>query len=173
MGFFEDVRSLNQGEKDLANTVFKNTISFDNVYLGNRLGLGGVEWAEYQYIDEIIGDRFILHMGVNAYSNATSSGNISSSRAKKIRNAFIHELVHVWQGQHSHLSGGYQASSLLSQAWAIVTGRGRNAAYRYTAGEEWGSYNVEQQASIVEDWFKNGSSESDALFRYIRDNIRK
>ncbi len=39
--------------------------------------------------------------------------------------------------------------------------------------QDWGSYNVEQQASIVEDWFKNGSREDDPRFRYIRDNIRK
>ena len=172
MGFFEDTRSLTQGEKDLAKTVFKNKVSFDNVYIGNRTGIGNAPWTEYEYIDEIVGDRFILHMGPTGYTNAASDALIGK---KKARNVFIHELVHVWQGQHSLLSGSYQLSSAMSQLWAIITTGGRQEAYKYKPGQDWDSYNVEQQAKIVEDWFAKGASESesDDLFRYIRDNIRK
>lgn len=172
-GLIEDVRSLRQNEIDLTRTVFQHTISFDNVYLGNRTGLGGAPWTEYNYIDEIVGDRYIIHLGPGGYADATSSANISTDYQKKIRDTLIHELVHVWQGQHSLLSGLYQASSLFSQLGSILRTGSRHDAYRYTPGQDWSSYNVEQQAKIVENWFKNGLSENDQLFRYIRDNIRR
>jgi hypothetical protein len=45
-------------------------------------------------------------------------------------------------------------------------------AYNYTPGRSWGRDNVEAQASIVKDWYHNGSLDSDPRFRIIRDNIR-
>ena len=50
---------------------------------------------------------------------------------------------------------------------------GRDAAYGFTAGKPWGDYNPEQQASIVEAWYKSGMPEDGALWPYIRNNIRK
>jgi hypothetical protein len=172
MGFFESARSLNQQEKDLANTVFNNSVSFDNVYIGNRTGLGGIPWTETTY-DELEGTRFIIHLGITGYNDATSEAEISSDYKRKTRNIFIHELVHVWQGQHSKIPGSYQASSFLGQIWSLITTGERKSAYQYKAGESWDSYNVEQQAKIVEDWFKNGSKEDDDLFKYVKENIRK
>jgi hypothetical protein len=43
----------------------------------------------------------------------------------------------------------------------------------YTAGNTWNSYNLEQQASIVEEWNKRGRRENDELFPYIHYIIRK
>jgi hypothetical protein len=91
----------------------------------------------------------------------------------RIREIFIHELTHVWQGAHRWLHGSYQVSSLLSQAWSLIRTGDRGNAYDYAAGQDWSSYNVEQQANIVEDWFTSGASSSHPLFRYIRDNIRR
>ncbi len=173
MILIESARELNQKEKDLANTVFKNTVSFDNVYIGNRTGLGGAPYTGYEYIDEIVGDRFIIHLGVAGYNDATSDGDISLDFKRKIRNTFIHELVHVWQGKHSKFNGSYQFSSLLSQAWSLISTGERKGAYQYKSGDSWDSYNVEQQAKIVEDWFRNGSKEDDERFKYIKETIRK
>jgi hypothetical protein len=173
MGLFGDERFLNQREKDLAKTVFKNSISFDNVLLGNRTSPVGAPCTTYKYIDEIVGDYFIMHMGLAAFSDATSTGYISSGYKAEIRSTFIHELTHVWQGQHSWMPGAYQLKSLWSQGCALVTTGDRGGAYRYKSGEAWEAYNVEQQAAIVEDWFKAGLSESDERFKYIKDNIRK
>ena len=46
-------------------------------------------------------------------------------------------------------------------------------AYAYSLGMDWGDYNVEQQASIVEDWYKRGRSSKDKAFPYIRDYVWK
>jgi hypothetical protein len=60
----------------------------------------------------------------------------------------------------------YVFSSLVSQA---LYGGG---TYSYTPGNPWSSYNAEQQASIVEDWFRGGMPASDPLYPYITDHVR-
>ena len=49
----------------------------------------------------------------------------------------------------------------------------RGNAYTYVAGRPWSGYNVEQQASIVEDWFTFGESATSPLYPYITNNVRK
>src|SRR5262249_8554996 len=73
----------------------------------------------------------------------------------------------VWQGKNSYLARSYVFDSCISQC---VRGSG---AYGYTAGSNWYSYNAEQQASIVEDWFVSGEPTSGALWDYIRDYVRQ
>lgn len=46
-------------------------------------------------------------------------------------------------------------------------------AYNFTAGKPWKSYNPEQQAMIVEQWFAMGQSQNDPLFPYIDQHVRK
>jgi hypothetical protein len=51
---------------------------------------------------------------------------------------------------------------------------GRNP-YRYTFGQPWSSFDPEQKAQIVEDWFKTGehTMSYDPFWPYIRDYVRK
>lgn len=79
----------------------------------------------------------------------------------------VHESMHVWQGKNSVFALSYVFDSCLNQCL-----RG-SAAYRYTAGESWSDYNVEQQASIVEDWYVSGEPESGDLWPYVRDHVRE
>jgi len=49
-------------------------------------------------------------------------------------------------------------------------------AYLYgerNLNKPWDDFNIEEQAQIVEDWFKKGVSASDPRFHYVRNNIRK
>jgi hypothetical protein len=46
-------------------------------------------------------------------------------------------------------------------------------AYAYRLGDPWNSYNVEQQASIVEDWYTGGHPTSGRAYAYVTDNVRK
>jgi hypothetical protein len=64
--------------------------------------------------------------------------------------------------------------SMLSQGHAILTTGDRNNAYTYKPGQPWDDYNVEQQASIVSDWFADGmrTEDQDDRFTYIVNNIR-
>ncbi|WP_294325641.1 peptidoglycan-binding domain-containing protein [uncultured Sphingomonas sp.] len=130
-------------------------------------------------------------------------------RSPRRRATFIHEMTHVWQGcNNGHWSGTYQAKSVVAQVREGVRDiirtkdyddgiknwdRHRSTAYRLDVrwfGRPWSSFNVEQQATIVETWFIDealrrsrgndgpgvfGASMSpyDARFPYIRDVIRK
>jgi hypothetical protein len=79
----------------------------------------------------------------------------------------VHELTHVWQADHSAWTPSFIFRSIFAQLG------GTRRAYGYRLGEPWSRYNVEQQASIVEDWLARGMSESDPRFPYIRDYIRE
>ena len=78
--------------------------------------------------------------------------------------------LELHQVSYQHTQYAEAAHQTLS---AIENGGNVSKAYRYTLGKRWGQYNVEQQASIVEDWFRKGRKTTDPRYRYIRDNIRK
>lgn len=90
----------------------------------------------------------------------------------------VHELVHVWQGTNDGLTGwGYKLDSLAHQGYHTLVGNGRNAAYTYDRAwlglRGWGMFSAEEQAQVVEDWFKGGELKTDPAFRYIHWCIRK
>jgi hypothetical protein len=100
---------------------------------------------------------YLINFGPSGFSNAASPANLPT---------FIHELTHVWQSYHQEFPTAYIFNSLWHQA---VSG---THAYDYTPGREWDSYNVEQQAHLVQDWFRTGMRSTSGLFTYIRNKIR-
>ena len=94
-------------------------------------------------------------------------GSAYSSLDTSQKGLLVHETTHVWQGKNSTLALSYVFNSCLSQC---IRG---GAAYSYTPGGNWSSYNVEQQASIVEDWFNAGEPPSGPLWGYIDNYVRK
>lgn len=98
-------------------------------------------------------------------------------------NLLIHELVHVWQGQNNGLTGlGYKLDSAIHQ---ILPGNAYHFDERLMGRFGWGMFNAEQQAEIVESWFRKGTNpnkrgptwgnerRSDIRFRYVHWVIRK
>jgi hypothetical protein len=79
----------------------------------------------------------------------------------------IHETSHVWQGKNSTFALTYVFNSVLSQCLHGVR------AYSYTAGQPWKSYNAEQQAMIIEDWFIKGQPKTGPLYPYIVNHVQK
>ena len=83
------------------------------------------------------------------------------------QNTLIHEMTHVWQGQHGIYPSIYMAESgwaQLKHGVKDVIDKGewrgwdthRGNAYLYNMadiGANWNQFNVEQQASIVESWY--------------------
>jgi hypothetical protein len=147
-------------ERDLITLVFGNSIILGQVRLQDDLGAGGRPWTTPP--TPLYSAYYRLHVG-------PAFGSMISSSFR--RRLLIHEMTHVWQGQ-------FRLPFVFNSAWhqtlaVISTGGDVAPAYTYTTGSAWKNYNCEQQASIVEDWYVNGSLESDTRFRYIRDNIRK
>ncbi|KAJ9640084.1 hypothetical protein H2199_006318 [Coniosporium tulheliwenetii] len=85
---------------------------------------------------------------------------------------FIHELCHAWQIAHTNLELALLADALVNQV------RGSDS-YRYgPAGPRFSDFNLEAQASIVNEWWsgaKTGTKkdENSPYYIYIVHNIRQ
>ena len=109
------------------------------------------------------------------------------------KRTFIHELTHVWQGQHGNFpreymvkSGAAQTGGVFKDAWENggeelvkrVREKGftdawdsyRNRAYAFSMNHigvnNFNDFNVEQQASIVESWYA-----PDAETNHLKESI--
>lgn len=149
-------RRLTAAEKDLARTVYASTIPFDRVYLtnlelGSAVTLAGMD----------------LSTGRFDYTINWTDGFGGIMTDAERRATLIHELCHVWQGENGIWPTFYMGQSLWSQLssgvediWKKRKWRGwgthRSTAYKFprsAIGNPWTSFNVEQQASLVESWF--------------------
>lgn len=150
-------RSLTQAERELARSVFGASLPLGAIVLSNRTGAG-----DRQYTIPHPGriGSWVIHAGSQMFEDATRAPG---------DDVFIHELVHVWQSAHGPNPFDYLVHWLHQRITV-----GDDASYVFVAGQSWASYGVEQQASIVETWYRDGrtESETDPLFRYIRDNVR-
>jgi hypothetical protein len=155
-------RDLNPREKKIAEQVFRDTLPFWRISVGPGLGQGrAYTLPDPGSIILTLGvlPLYVLQVGPEGYLH----GMEDPRRAPTL----VHELTHVWQGVNA---SGFVFDSLCSR-YLIM---GDSEAYVYVPGAPWEMYNVEQQASIVEDWYEKGAAEdgSSDLFPYIRDVIR-
>ncbi len=133
-------RSLTEGEIKLAKPIFKDSIDYsavrvhDGKYIFFQPGNSGMTPNGEIYVDGI-------------YS-ADYSGESPQRQA-----FFIHEMTHVWQYQNGILTAGVVGSAILE-----IIGRlgDYDSAYPYVldSAKDLTDYNLEQQASIVEDYFR-------------------
>lgn len=150
------MRALTAAEIATAKSVYQSTINYDLVKVTDTLGLYGRPWTSNTP------PVYTINVG-EFYSSLTASD------ARK--RLLIHELAHVWQGQHFI---PFMIDSAAHQTLSAIANNGDVApAYTYTLGKLWREYNVEQQASIVTHWFTNGLMTTDGRYRYVRDHIRK
>jgi hypothetical protein len=87
-------------------------------------------------------DKYIIFLGNDGYRSVFTQGPGGST--------FIHEMTHVWQGHNQSFAWTYVGNSLACQCTL-----GTSAAYKYTAGNQWTSYEAEPQAKIVEHWYQH------------------
>ncbi|MDX6531728.1 MAG: hypothetical protein QOH41_4018 [Blastocatellia bacterium] len=158
-------RLLTDAEKDLARTVFEETVPYGKVYLSNGRGLGQ---RAYTIPHPLHLGSFVIHIGPDIFRDATDSSNVMFNQTGD--SIFIHEMTHVWQGVNRSTAFDYILDSLYNQ---IHSG---SHAYDLDAADvgkkSWDKFNAEQQAMIVQNWYVGGMLESDAAFIYIKDNIR-
>lgn len=147
-------RLLTQSEISLAKKVFEKTLPYGAIYLSDALGL---QERAYTVPHPAMIGSYLINIGTDGFADASTTANDQT---------LIHELTHVWQGVHRSHPLAYIFDSLHNQA------RLGSDAYNYVVGEDWSSYGAEQQAMIVEDWYRLGMNEADPRFRHIRDNIR-
>ena len=115
------------------------------------------------HVSSLVNIGYLMNIGPGDYADMAASD----------QPLLVHETAHVWQGKNSWFAMSYAIESALHQCAGILGGSGRGTAYNYTAGSNWSSYNPEQQASIIEDWFRAGEPASGSLWPYVRDYVRK
>jgi len=159
-------RRLDSDEQKLADSVFRGSLgSFQEIYLSDGLEQDNTPFTlrSVHSLPAIFGGGSIVVapgkyvMFVGSYCDTA----MTSGYAARL---LIHELVHVWQ-----YAQGYSVvlNSLVHRA---LKGEGMYD-YDTTNFKEWSSYNVEQQANIVEHWYETGMKRDDPRYRYIGKNI--
>ncbi len=163
-------RLLKKSEIEFARQVFEDQLPYGKIHLASYYLPGNdgvpVTLASVSSIIPVSTLRnYIIYFGPEVFNDGADRAGVGDT--------FIHELTHVWQGFHSSLGWEYMVNSMIAQGHAILTQGDRNHAYDYKPGKVWKEYNVEQQALLVQDWFKNGMKEDDERFTYIAKHIRK
>lgn len=189
------IRHINAAERELAFSVFRDSINYENVYLSDQLPGGQVvttAWRTPAICYIILWNR--------GYSDVVGDPSRKAT--------FIHEMTHVWQGNNGQTATFFMQQSAVAQLRSGVadvfrtndfvgayTNWDEHRGYTYDfnmvdMGKPWRTFNVEQQASIVESWYVNervrgrrkrdsdtgvyggNSSRFDVRYAYIRDVIR-
>ena len=150
-------RELTGAEQAEARRVFGASIMLGRVEISDSLGFKDRPWTSMGLW------KYTLNIGPSGFRNAVADDDL--------KDLFIHELTHVWQGQNSTFGFSYMLSSFGAQCKSLVTTGGFGAAYRVVPGKKWDDYNCEQQATIVEQWYHNGLRRNDPLYPFIRDQI--
>lgn len=154
------IRPLYGSEIEIVLRVFHNTLPLDRIVVTPILGAyGGSPFVTTFHPFAPVSMVYLVNVGPSFYLHGMGSQPASAT--------LVHELVHVWQGNHGIYSGAFMFASIYHQHRLGL------AAYLYTPGQPWKSYNVEQQANIVEDWFKSGEPKSGVLYPYVRDHLWK
>jgi hypothetical protein len=169
-------RKMSIEEKELAALVFGDTLPTDRVVFTNLFGLGGRKFT-MPSVDSSI----LVNLG-DAYDNPSRHSNESYPTAGQL---MIHELTHAWQIVHTGFMPGLICEGISNQVRNEFS-----SVYNYrSTGKPWSKYNLEQQGSIVDSWFRDYAAGwtnhsdvrsklerpeavADSRFGYIANNVR-
>ncbi len=129
---------MSPDERKFAETVFGGSLpSNDRIILTNLEGLNG-----RKFVAPNPAGQALVNLG-NAYDNPMEFHDEAYPSKGKV---FIHELTHAWQIHHSSFVPGLVCEGIFNQLTGadIKPGPG---------GKNWSEYNLEQQATIVDEWF--------------------
>jgi hypothetical protein len=168
-------RELTQEEYDWANgRVYLGALPpRDQIVLTDTIG-GGNRAFTFPRFD----GKITLNMGGGGFDDPRRypSGQYGQT--------FVHELVHACQIRHASMDLSLLADALASK---VCEATGSNPYAYGPAGPDYSSFNLEQQAQIVSDWFarhqtvgnpadnfglSSQAAIDDPYFRYISDNVR-
>jgi hypothetical protein len=137
-------RDLTTGEREVLADVFLTTLPYDKIAITDKIGLGD---APYTLPNPIGKYRYHVNIGEDWFAK-------DLSQTAKGSRLLVHEATHVWQGEHRWWEWSYVFGSGLCQSMSMLLSGDRDGAYAYTTGDDWTKYNAEQQAAIVEDWYR-------------------
>lgn len=175
-------RAMEPFERDFAEQVFMGSLDYSRIRLTNMVNPLS---PGRKFTWPTVGDNILVNIGETAFANPVQHreqpvplvpGDPTSNYPEP-GSLLIHELVHAWQLTHYSLVkmiGGWEDEY---DYFDVNIGRLADTSWH---GRSWDSFNSEQQASIVDDWFGahaagglgSFAAINDPAFRFIRDDIR-
>lgn len=149
-------RTLRNDEADIARFVFGDSFAaVEDVTLTNISGLSGRAFT----IPSTSGG-VIINLGSHYRHDATVDIPL-----------LMHELTHGWQIRRARFPEIFYCEAI-----PVQVKNSSSNQYTFTAGQQWRSYNLEQQASIVQSWVQGDGTDAyslgSSLFPYINGNVR-
>jgi hypothetical protein len=159
-------RHMTNDERAFAERVFGASLPpNDVIFLTNLTGIGG-----RKFVCPNVSGQMLVNLG-EAFDNPVGYQDDKYPAPGKV---FIHELTHVWQLHHATFVPGLVCEGIANQL--------ADATYRPgEGGRPWAEYNLEQQGTIVDEWFaptSRGPSGFPAMapehpfFRYVCVDVR-
>jgi hypothetical protein len=146
-------RPLTQGERTLADTIFRGQINYDK---------SGVIDGRYLPFFRTATPSGIIYAAPGEYRTNYS---LLSSNEFWLKSTFVHEMTHVWQ----HQVGMNVKSRRFFLGWPL----GHEGTYNYVVGwptlgsKPFTWYGIEQQAQIVEDFYRLGQNYPMVYYDYV------
>jgi len=134
------LRPLRPSEIAEAKRVFLDTLDYDSVTIAN-----------FQDTD---GRSFAAPGPSGNYLIASSEYYDDFLATNDSKHTFIHELTHVWQMQHA--AGQFVSCDAVGRfvgQHTLSDERKYERYYFYFPNQPWSTYNPEQQAQVVSDWY--------------------
>lgn len=131
------LRPLTAGERKLAEKIFGTSIAYDDVQISDKPGLP----FQPMHVTMVVGN--VMYTNGTYLDDYTRGSHLDRAH-------FVHEMTHVWQVQNN----------LFNQIVAVTELQLKHkfnyaAAYYYTldAANDLTTYGLEQQASIIEEYY--------------------
>ncbi|MEM7341864.1 MAG: hypothetical protein AAF467_24685 [Actinomycetota bacterium] len=152
LGAFE-TRLMTDNEWSFVSTLFGGTLPpRSNIHITNVGLFDKTDGSTRAFVLPLFKGNYLVNFGSIYHHHA--------DLAAAEPGLFAHEITHVWQSKRRPLKVTIYAEALAS------------SEYDFPLGRQWRTYNLEQQASIVEQWVDEGQSRGSPLYRYIAANVR-
>ena len=136
---FQGKRSITSGERKLLYDVFQASLPYGILQVDANTENRGGE------------DNSITPLGIPYFSTRVWCADFSDKTVcESNQGLFIHEFVHVWQQYHF-------ITKLDAAVWLYVRHLGdyeKSYSYDLSDEDDLTDFNIEQQASIIEDWWR-------------------
>jgi hypothetical protein len=179
-------RAMTTDEREFADRVFNGKINYDHVVLTNLSHDNG-----RKFTIPSIGESILVNLN-DALDQPMRYQDPSNAEYGEPGSVFIHELAHAWQIENNSFFGVICG---MDSNYDYFDARGRLGDTAWPS-REWGTFNNEQQAHIVDDWYgahvvrddagmfvfdakgipvtdlDGPAALNDPAFHFIRDNIK-
>lgn len=150
-------RDLTADETTMLRAVFKDSVDYKKVRVHHSPAADRIlRW---------MGAEAVTHKNLIFMSQNACAKNYASCRDNYPQYVFLHEAAHVWQAQNGLMPGKLRMA--FENYRRLIPNGGYHTHYEYSLqqGKPLTAYNIEQQASIITDYYMHVKrGEGDRVF---------